>query len=82
MLVGGRAVNVIGPGDGFGEIALLNDVPRTATVRALTEVELFVLDRAPFLEAVTGQPRSRAAAQALVDQRLAADRRAAEGPAA
>ena len=80
MLVGGRAVNVIGAGDGFGEIALLNDVPRTATVRALTEVELFVLDRAPFLEAVTGQPRSRAAAQALVEERLATDRRVAEGP--
>ena len=82
VLIGGRAVTVMGVGDGFGEIALLNDVPRTATVRALTDVELFVLDRAPFLEAVTGQPRSRAAAQALVDQRLAANRRDAEGPAA
>jgi MFS family permease len=82
VLIGGRAVTVMGVGDGFGEIALLNDVPRTATVRALTDVELFVLDRAPFLEAVTGQPRSRAAAQALVDQRLAANRREAEGPAA
>jgi MFS family permease len=82
VFIGGRAVNVMGVGDGFGEIALLNDVPRTATVRALTDVELFVLDRAPFLEAVTGQPRSRAAAQAVVDQRLAANRREAGGPAA
>jgi MFS family permease len=81
VLVGGLAVNAIGPGDGFGEIALLNDVPRTATVRALTDLDLFVLGRDPFLEAVTGQPRSRAAAQALVEERLAGDRRAAERPA-
>jgi len=81
VLVGGRAVNAIGPGDGFGEIALLTDVPRTATVRALTDLDLFVLAREPFLEAVTGQPRSRAAAQALVEERLAGDRRAAGRPA-
>jgi MFS family permease len=78
VLIGGRAVNAIGPGEGFGEIALLNDVPRTATVRALTDLHLYVLARDPFLEAVTGQPRSRAAARALVDGHLAADRRAAE----
>jgi MFS family permease len=78
VLIGGRAVNAVGPGEGFGEIALLNDVPRTATVRALTDLHLYVLARDPFLEAVTGQPRSRAAARALVDGHLAADRRAAE----
>ena len=76
VLVDGRAVNVIGPGAGFGEIALLNDVPRTATVRAITEVDLFVLDRAPFLEAITGQPRSRAAAQAVAEGHLHRDREA------
>ena len=74
ILVRGTAVNVLGPGDGFGEIALLNDVPRTATVRAIEDVELFVLDRAPFLEAVTGQAHSRAAAEALVEERLAMHR--------
>ncbi len=66
-----RLVNTIGPGDGFGEIALINDVPRTATIRALEDLDLYVLDRAPFLEAVTGQSRSRAAAQELIDERLA-----------
>ena len=75
VLIGGQAVNTIGAGDGFGEIALLNDIPRTATVRAVTDLHLFVLAREPFLEAVTGQPRSRAAAQALVDEHLAADQR-------
>ena len=76
--IGDRVVNTIGPGEGFGEIALLNEVPRTATIRALTDLHLFALARDPFLEAVTGQPRSRATAQALVEERLAADRQVTE----
>jgi MFS family permease len=71
VLVRGRVVNTIGSGEGFGEIALVNDIPRTATVRAIDDLDLFVLDREPFLEAVTGQPRSRAEAQRLIDERLA-----------
>ena len=69
--VRGRVVNTLGVGEGFGEIALLNEVPRTATIIALEDVDLFVLDRAPFLEAVTGQSRSRAAAQRMIEERLA-----------
>jgi MFS family permease len=75
ILIDGRAVNAIGPGSGFGEIALINDVPRTATVRSMTAVDLFVLDRAPFLEAITGQPRSRAAAQAVIQTHLEMNRK-------
>ena len=69
--IDGRLVQTLGPGDGFGEIALLRDVPRTATVRAIDEVAVFSLGREPFLDALTGVPASRAAAEAVVEQRLA-----------
>jgi len=70
--IDGRLVQTMGPGDGFGEIALMRNVPRTATVRAIDAVEVYSLAREPFLEALTGVPASRSAAEDIVEQRLAA----------
>jgi predicted MFS family arabinose efflux permease len=66
----GRTVATLGPGQGFGEIALLRDVPRTATVRAVDDLELLALEREPFLLAVTGSERSLRSATRTVDAML------------
>ena len=66
----GRPVARLGPGAYFGEIALLRDVPRTATVTATTPTTLLVLERADFLEAVTGHPVAREAADVTIRERL------------
>ena len=66
-----RPAGTLGHGDFFGEIALLRDVPRTATVRALEHTELVAIERSDFVAAVTGYAPSAAAAEAVVGARLA-----------
>jgi CRP-like cAMP-binding protein len=64
----GRVVNTLGRGDGFGEIALLGDQPRTATIRASGDepLRVGVLQRPAFLTAVTGYPVSATTGQEVV----------------
>jgi CRP-like cAMP-binding protein len=66
----GRFIRTLRSGDGFGEIALLHDMLRTATVRARTPLRLYTLDRRHFLSAVTDYESSEREADALVLERL------------
>jgi predicted MFS family arabinose efflux permease len=59
-----------GPGDSFGEIALLHNVTRTATVRTVEATQLLALDREPFLVSVTGYADSQEAAFEVADKFL------------
>lgn len=54
VVVDGFLVNELARGDGFGELALIRDAPRAATVRARTDVELLSLERDAFLAGVAG----------------------------
>ncbi len=67
----GHRQTTLGAGDGFGEIALLSDRPRTATVDVTDPMTGYRLPREAFLEAVTGSPHSVIAADELMARRLA-----------
>jgi MFS family permease len=66
----GFHVTDLGPGSLVGEIALLRDVPRTATVRVADPAELYALERDEFLRIVTGDVTVAGQAGAIADARL------------
>jgi MFS family permease len=70
VAVDGRPGHELGPGEGFGEIALLRNVPRTATVTARTDAVLYALERDAFVPAVTGSGPSLSAAEGVIGMRL------------
>jgi CRP-like cAMP-binding protein len=67
---GGSHLGQLGRGDGFGEIALIRDVPRTATVTALTNAIIYELSGELFVEAVTGNALAHRAAALVVNDHL------------
>jgi predicted MFS family arabinose efflux permease len=72
VLKHGLVLRIEGTGEYFGEIALMHDTPRTATVRAKTAVQLVAIDRADFLAAVGSHPRSQHHAERIARERYSA----------
>jgi MFS family permease len=68
---GDRVLRDEAAGEFFGEIGLLRDVPRTATVTALEDTVLLALTRSAFLDAVTGNSEASTATEDVVSRRLA-----------
>jgi MFS family permease len=71
VTAGGKEIARLGPGGYVGEIALLRDVPRQASVTTVADTLMLTLEREPFLEAVTGSRRAAEVARSGVEQRLA-----------
>jgi hypothetical protein len=68
--IDGTHVREAARGDGVGELALLVETPRTATVVARGPAHVYSLGRDAFLQAVTENPHSAAVAERLVHERL------------
>ncbi len=70
----GQPLQTMGPGDFFGEIGLIEDIPRTATVTATTPLRFFVLTRQSFLGMLDRMPGvERKVLRALAKRLLAKD---------
>ncbi len=76
VLQGGREIRRMGQGEGFGEIALLHPVRRTATVSATSETTLLHIGREAFLAAMRASPAVSATAHAVAAGLLDAGRSA------
>jgi MFS family permease len=68
--------HTLGAGEGFGEIALLHDVDRTATVTTIVDTTLLVIDSGDFLAAVTSSADGSGMAREISRAKLESDRRA------
>jgi len=66
----GKEVTRLTRGEGFGEIALIEDVPRTATVTTTQPTEVYYLEKEPFVIALTGHAPAKTAASSVVERRL------------
>jgi CRP/FNR family cyclic AMP-dependent transcriptional regulator len=68
----GQEIRTLGPGDFFGEIALIEDRPRTATVTAKTPLRFFVLTRQNFRSLLQQQPELEDKVMRALEERVRA----------
>ena len=73
---GGQTIRVVSRGDGFGEIALIRDIPRQASVIATTDASLYTLRKDSFIQAVTGHATAMSAVGAVVTRHMRDDQTA------
>jgi CRP-like cAMP-binding protein len=69
----GQSINKLGPGDFFGEIALVSDTPRTATVTATSPVRALVITDRSFRRLLDDQPEFQRKVLVELAERLAPD---------
>jgi MFS family permease len=79
VVLNGVTMTTLVAGDYFGEIALLQDVPRTADCIARTDAEIYALGRDVFVAAVSGDVRSSAEAEGVMSRRLEEQSRIGDG---
>jgi predicted RND superfamily exporter protein/CRP-like cAMP-binding protein len=65
-----KVLNLLGPGELFGEVGLLQDAPRIATIKAITDAQLYELRKADFIELLESDPAFSALLDRLRTQRL------------
>lgn len=70
VYVGGNRVATVGPGSAVGEMALLDKRPRSATVKALTDLELLSFRTGPFQELLETMPKAATRVMAQLNQKL------------
>jgi MFS family permease len=70
----GVVVRTVGRGQGFGEIALIRDVPRSATVTAVTDATVYALRKDLFVQTVTGHPAAALVAGRIITGHIGDDR--------
>jgi CRP/FNR family transcriptional regulator, cyclic AMP receptor protein len=73
VIKGGSSINKLGPGDFFGEIALISDSPRTATVTATSPVRALVITDRSFRRLLDEQPEIQRKVLVVLAERLAPD---------
>ncbi len=78
----GVVVHTVTRGQGFGEIALIRDVPRSASVTALTEATLYALRKDLFVQTVTGHPVAARVTGQIITGHVGGDRQAGDEPQA